>query len=804
MFQYLRLAFRSLAKTPGYTGIALFTLALGIGVNTAMFSVIDTLLFHGNPFPRPEQLVWVWGTNKQGWPSNLSDIEVREMRARTRSFASLAAFVRYSYGVREPGRPAERVNCLQASPEFFAAFGIKPILGRPYTPAEATPGNGQVVLLTHSYWQSHFSGDRTVLGRTLRLNGEAVTIIGVMPPEFDNHLQWGNTALWQPLNLTQDQQLNRDSRSFAVVGRLREEVTPEQAKAELVPLAAAQEKEHPQDYLHLRYQVARYGSSGEDDDNRIIWLQLGLSGFVLLIACANLANLQLARASLRVHELAIRAALGASRRQLVLQQLTESLVLALAGGTLGIGVALWVNRALSRSILLDGVPGLDIALNSPVLALTLVLAVATGILFGLVPAWLASRIDVNQALKQQGRGASASRSHHRLRNSLIVAEVALALVLLSGAGIMQRGFLRVLKRKPGWDTDKVLTAVLPIPESRFDTPVKRYDHYRLIAERLAGQPGVEAVAVASSLPTWGYQNDQPVLIAGQSEANPAGLPTASHVMVSSDYFKVMGIPLMSGQVFAPNIKAEDPQVIIINEALARKLWPGENPVGKRIGSLFKGPAVWREVIGVVRDVDSAASIENPVSPYQIYRPLVQEPWAWEQVVLRGPNPEGLRETLRHAIEAVDPDQPVEQIATVRQFTEESLHNVVLIGQVLTGFALLGLLLAGIGLYGVISHLVTQRTGEFGIRLALGATPGDVLRLVLRQGLRLTLIGLVIGLGGAYGLGRFLGSMMPRLATFDATAIGAVGLLLLAVALFACWLPARRATKVDPLTALQAE
>ena len=800
----VRFALRGLLKSPGYSVVALVTLALGIGVNTSMFSVVDTLLFRSAPFPESGRITQILGTTPQGPVWIFSETELREIRPQTTSFASLTVIGRSFFALTEPGQPAERIAGVTASADLFATFGVPPMLGRAFTPEETQPGRNGVVLISHSFWQQRFGGSHDAIGRTLRLDGENVTIIGVMPASFEYRFLWGRTAVWRPLNFTKDQLEWRDYRAFQLIGRLKPGVTTAAAVAELAPVALRQEKEHPQSYSGLRYRVVVLHEALMDSLTRgISWMLLGLSGFVLLIACANLANLQLARATSGLRELAIRAALGASRTRLILQQLTESVLLSLGGGVLGLLVALAINRVLSRNILIDGLAGLALPIDVSILALTLAVSLLTGILFGLVPAWFSSRANMNDALKQQSRGATTGRGHHVMRQILIIGEVALALVLLGGAGIMERGFVKFLQRESGWDTSKVLTAVLPVPETRIDTDPKRVEFFRRLEARLKLLPGVEHAALATSLPLYGYNGERQVLLEGQTPGGPE-LPNAYHVMTTADYFATMGIPLIEGRLFAPDLNARSPRVIIVNEALARRLWPGRSPLGQRLGSMDSGKAYWAEVIGVVRDVESAASLGEPSTRLVVYKPLVFEPWSFVNVVLRSPAPASLTEALRRAVAEVDPDLPADQIGTVRQTIDQSQHNLVLVAKTLNGFALLGLALAAIGIYGVVSNLVAQRTGEFGIRLALGARPVDVLNLVLGHGLRLTALGLLLGLGGAYALGRLLNSLMPRLASPDPLALAVVSVLLFAVSLLACWIPSRRATKVDPLVALRAE
>ena len=807
MFTQLRQALRSLAHSPGYIAIALLTLALGIGVNSSMFTVVDALLFRTAPFPESDRLVQVTALPAYGGTRTYSYQELGEIRAQRPSFAALTAFCRTAFGVAEPGQPAERIAGTTVTEDFFATFRVAPLRGRTFAPEEFQPGRNNVVLLSHRYWQQHYGGAADILGRTLRLDGTVVTIIGVMPPSFDYRMLWGGSALWRPLDFTRDQIEWRDYRAFDLVGRLAPGVAPRQIDTELAPVVAAQAKQHPESYAGLRYAAIPLHAALTDTlSKRISWMLLGLAGFVLLIACANLANLQLARATANLRELAIRSALGASRWHLVRQQLAESILLSIAGGALGLALAYGLNRIVDRALVVGGAAGaLHLGLDPRILGLTFLVALGTGVLFGLVPAWFASRTNVNTSLKQQGRGSSAGRGHHRVRQLLIVGEVALALVLLGGAALLENGFARLLQRRTGWDTDRVLTAALPIPETRkeYETEPQRAVLFRKLEERLQRIPGVECAALATSLPIFSYNGDRQILKEGQSPGE-ANLPAAFHVMVTSDYFRALGIPLVAGRLFEPVVDPESPSRIVINEALARALWPDGSAVGRRIGSMDSGQPYWAEAIGIVRDVGGAANTRDPSTPFQIYKPLAREPWSHVQIVLRSPAPAGLAEQLRRAIADVDPDLATFAAGTVRQTIDYEQHNLTLAAKALSAFALVGLALAAVGLYGVISNLVTQRTCEFGIRLALGARPLGVLGLVLRDGLLLAAIGAAVGLAGAVALGRLLAAFMPRVVSIDVFALLAVTAVLFLAILAACWFPARRATKVDPLLALRAE
>jgi predicted permease len=802
----LRYALRSLLKSPGFTIVALATLALGIGVNTSMFSLVDELMLRTAPFPRGAAIHQVIADTRQGPSNNFSENEVREIRDKVTSYQSLATVRFMSSALAEPGHPPEQVQSIMASAEFFDVFGTAPLLGRAFTAEEAQPGHNQVIVLSHSFWRQRFGGDPGVVGRSVRIDGEAVTVIGVMPPDFGWVLFWGNPTFWQPLNYTPDQLKERNYRAFALIGRLKPGATAQQATAELGPVAAMQLKDFPKNYDGLAYRVLPLNEAQMDDESRkILMMLLGLAGFVLLLACANLANLQLARATTAMREFAIRAALGASRARLIRQQLTECVVLALAGGGLGTAFGWAINRALSAMIRIAQEPGgLQLPLNGKVLLFTFGVATAAGILFGIVPAWLSSRADVVTALKSQSRGSTGGRTQHRMRQLLIIGEVTLALVLLGGAAVMQRGFAKFLHKDVGWDTGRLLTGALPLPEARFPTTESRLEFFRRVQTRLGALPGVEKVALSTGVPIWGYGTDRKIFTEKQAAADQASLPLAHHTMVTEGFFDVLGVRFVEGHDFAPGLKPTDPAVIIINQTLARQLWPGESAIGRRLASIDGSKTTWSEVIGVLRDTEPAASVGNDRIPGQVFKPVAHEAWTWIRFLVRAPVPAALEDSVRRALAEIDPDLPANDLTTVPEAVDRGQHNLVVIAEILGGFAALGLVLAAVGLYGVISNLVAQRTSEFGIRLALGARPADVLNLVMGHGLVLTFVGLVLGLGGAYGLSRLLASIFPRLVSSDPVALGGMALTLFGVAALACWLPARRATKVDPMVALRSE
>jgi predicted permease len=812
MLQDLRFAFRQLIKTPGFTIVALVTLALGIGVNTSMYTLVDVLMFRSAPFPEPDRLLFIQGLTAQGQPDGFSYVEIEEMRALAASgpsaaFESITASSGWNNDLAEPGQPAERLVSLDASADFFRTFRVQPMLGRPYSADEEVPGRTQVALLSHKLWLSRFGGDPGIIGRTLRLNAEQVTVIGVMPPSFGYPIFWGPIDLWRPMTVPRHIVEDRNNHFFNAIGRLRPSVTAAQATAQLKPLLARWAHDYPQVSagrgvkVMLLQKAILTGSPFEF----ITWLLFGVGAAVLLIACFNLANLQLARAAGNTRDLAIRSALGASRGRLIVHQLTESMVLALSGGALGVLVGKWSNDLIGRNIPIGPTETLHLDMNGPVLCGAFLISLLSGLLFGLVPAWIASRGDMVTTLKQQTRGSTSSRGTHRLRNSLVVAEVALALALLATAGVMIRGFSALLKRDKGWDTDRVLLANIHMAEqSTYNTEDKRRVAIDKLTRRLAQIPHAERTAICSSPPLFGYSKNLSFEVPGVTSDDPTKQPIGGYTMVTPDFFAALGIPLLEGRLFPSELKADSPPLVIINETMARRFWPHESAIGKRIGDRQGDQVVWREIIGVVRDIQDALNPSDPSTMYQVYKPLVNEPWGYLWLIVRAPAPATFKNELRRAVADVDPDVAVQQMVTVQESADQFLRGFIVVNDTLGGFALLGLLLAAIGLYGVISNLVAQRTSEFGIRMALGAKPRDVFGLVFRRGVWLTLFGLVIGSVLAFALNLALQASVPRIGDLDPVTISLVALFLFGVALFACYVPARRATRVNPLEALRTE
>jgi predicted permease len=803
LWQDLRYGLRMLAKNPGFTAVAVLTLALGIGANTAMFSVLNTYMFSSLPYPESDRLVRIFRTSphSQSWPHSPGNFF--DQREQNSVFEYMAAYNYIRPNRADPGEPAERLAGIAATSDFFTALGVQPALGRVFVPEEHETGADRVAVISDRFWMSRFGGDTNVIGRTIRLDGQDVTIVGVMPPGFDHPLLWGTVDLWRPLAFNAEGRRNRGSNYLRSFGKLKPGVTVEQAEEAMVVLAANLAKENPQNAGESLRLEPLQRSMSDDIGRKVMWFTFGLAGFVLLIACANLANLQLVRTAARAREYAVRAALGAGRGRLLRQSLTESLAISLIGGAFSLVLALAAVEFISGRLFSE-LPGARVTLDFTVFGFALLCSVLTGLIFGTVPAWLASRADVNQALRQNTRGSTASRSHHRLRHALIIGEVAFALVLLAGAGLFLRGLERFTNLDPGWRVDGLLMAQISLQGEDYAAPAQRLDFWKKIEDRIEVLPGVERVALAGSQPVWGFNSSGSFRVEGLPEPEPGRWPEIFFEPVTPQYFDTLGVRLIEGRAFTDADTADRPDVVIINEATAQRYWPGESAIGKRIGRPGQDPR-WQEIVGVVNTMAFPANLGDPYTQFQAFRPLAQTPWGSMTIAMRTSTaPEALANSLRAAAAEIDPTQPVHRVRTARSMVDQGLGNISLLGTLLGAFAALGLVLAAIGIYGVTAYTVVQRTGEIGIRMALGARRSDVLRLILSKGARVVLSGALLGVGGAYAVSRLLVWLIPSLPTRDPVALVAITLALVAVALAACYLPARRATKVDPMVALRHE
>jgi len=811
MLSDARYALRQLAKRPGFTAVAVLTLALGIGVNTTMFSVLNALVLRASSALDPGRLVLIFRTSAQAqdWPQ--SPANFYDYEGRNTAFEQIAAFYQTNFNLAEPGQPAERLAGMGVSGSLFTLFGVPPELGRVFGPEYDRAGLGQVAVLSDGFWRSHYGADPGVIGRLVRMDGQQVTIIGVMPPKFDNPLYWGRVDLWRPLGFENAVRQTRDNAWMQAIGRLKPGVTLSQAQSEASAIASRLAREYPRTNAGSGLRLAFWDDARTSDlTRRIAWLCMGLAAFVLLIACANLANLQLARMAERVREHAVRIALGASRAQLIRQLVVESLVLSAVGGAVGVLIASWGVRLIGAGVVITGVRGFAMPVDARVLAFTLVASVLTGLAVGTIPAWMASRTDVHATLKQGARGSTGDRSRHVFRQALIVAELALALTLLTGAGYFVRGMQRAARADPGWRPEGLVTASMTLPfNANYATDAQCRAFFDKLGAKLDGLPGAQQSTIGAYLPITGFWRTAGMAIDGRAPPARGKEPLAYLNFVSPGYFSTLGMRIVRGRAFTDADRAGSQNVAIINEAMARGLFPGEDPIGKRIAGADTASPDWMVIVGVVSDSHATLElVRRPDTLFVTYLPLAQTPTSyvhWINLAIRSSAPGAtVAAALRAAVQQIDPDQPVYGIATAAESMEEITSGLSLTSQMLGAFAFVGLVLSAVGIYGVIANLVAQRTAEIGIRMALGAPSADIVWLVLGQGVRLAAAGTAIGLAFAWALVRLLDAVLPSIPGGDPAAVACVAAMLAAVALLASWLPARRATEVDPIIALRSE
>ena len=819
LLQDIRYSARTLLKTRGFTAAAVLALALGIGANSAIFSVINAVLLRPLPYSNPDQLVIVSETNAQ--PPMASDqlpaapANFVDWREQNQVFENMGACANNIFNITGAGEP-ERIMGMVATAGIFDVLGVKPLLGRAYRGEEDEPGGDRVVILSQSLWQRRFGSDAGVLEKTIVLNNEPYTIIGVMPAGFQSvtripgGVALADSELWVPLGSTAHAAefiSNRDTHLLAIVARLKPGVTRGQAQAEMTTIAARLEQAYPDSNTGMGASVTPMHEEIVGKTRPLLLVMVGAVGFVLLIACANVANLLLARSAGRQKEIAIRTALGATRGRLIRQLMTESLLLSVTGGAVGILLALWgvdVLRALGPR----DIPRLNgVGLDAGVVGFTLAISILTGMIFGFAPAFQASKPDLNGALKEGSRGSTGSFSRSPLRSLLVVTEVALALVLLIGAGLMIRSFVSLQQVSPGFNAENVLTLEMALPIGKYAKPEQQTAFIQNVLQRIEGLHGVQSAGITNALPLGRGDSSGPFRIEGLPTPAPGEAPTASFRTVSPRYFEAMGIALKKGRVFTEQDRAGAPDVMIINEALARRYFPDEDPVGKRlIGNrlqLMGGDEVTREIVGVVADVRHfGLDVEARA---EMYYPYNQDPWPGTYMAVRAASdPVALAAALRNEIWSVDKDQPIHNVKPMGRRVAESTMQRRFNMLLLAVFASVALALAAVGVYGVMSYSVTQRTHEIGIRMALGARATDVLKLVVSQGMSLALCGVAAGLGAAVALTRLMSSLLYGVSATDPVTFAVIPLVLTGVALVACFVPARRATKVDPMVALRYE
>jgi putative ABC transport system permease protein len=802
MFQDLRFGLRMLLKQPGFTLIAVLTLALGIGANTAIFSVVNALLLRPLPYVESERLVLLSERSREGERLDVAYPNFADWQTRAQSFVGMAATYTGSFsrtGVEKP----ERLEGYVGNWNFFQLLGVNPQLGRLFTEADDHYGAARTVILTHALWQTRFGAEANVIGQAILLNGDSYTVIGVLPPGFE-YLEAADVYVPIGLFLAPDSPLaNRGNSAYLHgVARLKPGVTVEQANSEMATLGQQLAQEYPKVNEGKSAQAERLQDVMSESVRQSLWILLGAVGFILLIACINVANLLLVRAAERQKEFAVRQALGAGRRRIVRQLLSESLLVAGLGGACGFLVGWWMLQGLI-ALAPPEIPQLSrVGLDKTVLLFTLGIAVLTSLLCGLLPALQSSKIDLQTALKAGGR-LTTGTGREGMRKALMIAEVSLSLVLLVGAGLLVRSMYNLLNVDLGFNADKLLTMRVSLSEGRYNAGTRCVFYDECLA-RVRAVPGVRDAALTMSLPIRGASWSRVFIASDKPVPSRADLPHSDNIPVSQNYFETMGIRLMRGRSFSAADTTESAPVVVINETLARGIWPGEDPIGKRLKQSFpENEAPWREVIGVVDDI-KLNGVDQPTS-MQTYLPYAQEPRPSVGVVVRThDNPRAVAASVEQAIHSIDNGLPVYSIWTMDQLLSNSLAQRRLTLVLLASFAALALLLASVGVYGVISYAVRQRTHELVIRIALGAQASDVLTLILAQGLKLVLLGVALGLVAALALTRFLESLLFGVRPTDPLTFIVIAGALLCIALLACWIPARRATKVDPMVALRHE
>ncbi len=799
-------ALRQLAKSPGFTAVAVLILALGIGFSTSSFSVANFLLLRNLPYPEPDRLVRIFATASNTQNGGHAPGNAFDLRDTATSYTGVAFYNPDRLTLAHTDGPAEQVFVTIVSTNFFDVIGSRFLLGRGFAADEDQDGKANVTVLPYATWARRFGSDPAILGRTVRFDTRTFIVIGVLPPTFDAPFVWGGAVeFFCPRFTYPGMRTQRDgARMMQAFGRLKPGVSVSAAQTELDTIARQLALAYPKDNAGRGLRLTSLHDSNMNGFTRtVVWLGTGLSVAMMLIACANLASLQMARALGRHRDFAVRAALGGNRWQLMTPLLAEGLLIALMGGAAGLLVAAWSNDIVGRYLDLGSGPILNLPLDARVLGFALLSALLSGLAFSLLPAWLSARASAADALKENARGSTAGRNQHRWKGLLIVGQLAIAFALVGIAASFGLGFKTFYQRDLGWQINGLFSGRIVLSPTHYSTLPEQNAFTTTLLERLNALPGVESSALCGDLPMFSSGNAQTIAVEGRPADQPGREPIAFNNSVSSGYFATTKIPLKQGTDFAPGLKASDPAVVIVNESFARQFWPGANPIGRRIR--IGSADTWHEIVGVVGDVQVAAQTTPPASRLQVYRPQVQTGNRYLGLVLRSSvAPDALLKTLRTTVASLDGNLAVSGAGTVTSQLERAFASNDLIIVNFSISAGMGLLIAAIGLSGVISQLAQQRRRDIGIRLALGATAAHILQLMLGEGLKLLVVGLLCGVAVYYGLNRVLTSAMPEVNFPGLWLLGLNLTVLSVVMLVACYLPARRATKVDPMTALRAE
>jgi putative ABC transport system permease protein len=799
ILQDLKYSLRTLAKSPGFTAVAILTLALGIGANTAIFSVVNAVLLRPLPFKKSAQLVLMRETYKQVGNVSVSYPDFLDWRQQSRSFAAMAVINNVGFNLSGVTQP-ENIGGYAVSPNFLELLGVRPVLGRDLLPSEEQPGTAPVLLLSYQLWQSHLGGDPGVIGRSITLDGRSFSIVGILPPAF-RFLD--RTDVLVPIGVFAADFTDRGERGdMDVVGRLARGVALSQAAVEMETIAARIAAQYPQSNHGFGAHLESFREAFTGDTRPAVLVLFGAVVFVLLIACVNVANLFLVRGAARAREIALRLAFGASRGRVIRQMLTESLVLAICGGVLGIILGAWGISGLGYLLPADSLKTIGVRMDLSVFLFAAAMIVLVAFAFGLIPALHVTRPDLQETLKEGGRSATSTSAQHRLRGALAIAETALALVLLVGAGLMLKSLYHLIQVSPGFQPARVLYMEMDLRTDQYSKDPAILNFWQQVLDHVSVIPGVEAAALGTVVPLTGNHRRSDITIEGLPTPGPGEFPHPDRHTISPDYITTMGIPLLRGRNFADADNETAPDVALINSTMARRFWNDGDPIGKRF--LWGHPGKdekWITIVGVVAD-NKLYGLDNPAR-LEVYSPYRQRPSADMSLVVRSAvDPASLTSAVRAAVATIDKDQPIFDVHTMQQLVDDSISTRRLTLVLLGIFSALALILAAIGIYGVMAYTVVLRTQEIGIRIALGAQQKDVLRLILGQGARIAFFGVAIGLTVAAALARLLSSLLFSVSASDPVTFAAVAVMLVAVALLACYIPARRALRVDPIIALR--
>ncbi len=802
-WQDVKYGVRMLARDPGFTAVMVTALALGIGVNTTVFTLVNAVLFRGLPFEHADRVMYLTSSepSKNRDDLGVSYPDFRDWRAQAKSFHGLAGFSQAPIVVTDSFAAPERYEGYRLTANTFSLMGQQPLLGRDFLPDEDRPGAPPVCILGYSIWESRYGLDPNVLGRTIRVNEAPATIVGVMPKGMKFPM---NADMWIPL-VPAGEFEKRDDRNVRAAGRLADGVSLAKARVELAAIARRLEKDYPKSNQGVQSRIVPYNDEFNGGQVRIVFLALlGAVGFVLLIACANVANLLLARSLARSREISIRTALGAGRWRVVRQLLVESVLVGVLGGAVGLLIALWGVRMFDLAVASVNKPyWIVFRMDFTVFGYLAAICLATGILFGLAPALQLSRVDLSSTLKEGGRGASGGARTRYLSGALVVTEVSLSIVLLVGAGLMIRSFLNMYGMTSKFQAERFLVMRLNLPKSKYADDAARVRFYDALEERLSAVPGVRSAVVTTSLPV-SWADRWKMEMAGKPPMEEEKLPEVACAITSPAYLATIGIAVVRGRGFTLTDGLPGKEAAIVNQRFAAKYWPGEDPLGKRIRLHWQGDRPWVTVVGVNRDFQQTRPESGEIEPL-VYLPYRTKPFGNYAIMVRaGAAPASLANAVRKAIQGIDGDLPVFDVRTLEQQFERNRWPFRVFGSLFTIFALIALLLSSVGLYAMMAYSVTQRTREIGVRIAMGASSGNVLRIVLSQGLRQLAIGLVLGLAAAFGLARVMKTLLVKVTPTDPTTFVTISAVLIAVGIFACWLPARAAMKVDPMVALRYE